>query len=169
MKEAKILFTILVAIVALAWVASNFGLIEMYESYQQSSVAKEDTATIPNQSTLPEPIVSEDYLQMFNGYRVENQLQPLVIDANLNELAWKRCLEISQDFSHEGIQSYNLGENIAKLAYSSDSNYQLLELWASSPKHSDNMLRARYIKTGFARIDKYAVQLFASEWYDNGL
>ena len=107
-------------------------------------------------------ILNQDYSQLFNEFRAKNGESPLTFDTNLNELAKKRAIEISQpgNFSHEGIIKYNLGENIAMLAYPSDSNQTLLERWANSPGHRSNMLSPRYTKTGFARVGKYAVQLF---------
>jgi len=166
----KLLF--LLSIVAIAWVASSLGLTEdkvvsfgdnvadFYESLWQS---ESNTANPPLR--VPQSISGEgDYLQLFNEYREGNGLAPLTIDSNLNEIAMQRCFEISSpgQFSHEGIMKYKLGENIAKLAYSTDTNYELSELWVNSAGHRENMLTARYTKTGFARIGKYAVQLFTA-------
>jgi len=105
----------------------------------------------------------EEYSVLFNNFRAEYGLQPLAFDSSLNELAEMRCVEISQPggFSHEGIIQYNLGENIAMLAYQSDTNSQLIDLWADSPGHRANMLNPMYSVTGFARVGKYAVQLFS--------
>jgi glucan phosphoethanolaminetransferase (alkaline phosphatase superfamily) len=104
----------------------------------------------------------KDYVVLFNEFRSENGRQPLVFDSTLNELATKRALEISQpgNFSHKGIERYNLGENIAMMAYSSDTASDLIELWASSPGHRSNMLSYSYHRTGFAKNGKYAVQIF---------
>jgi glucan phosphoethanolaminetransferase (alkaline phosphatase superfamily) len=104
----------------------------------------------------------KDYVVLYNKFRSENGRQPLVFDAALNELAAQRAIEISQpgNFSHEGIEKYNLGENIAMMAYSSDSASDLIELWASSPGHRSNMLMSSYHRTGFAKNGKYAVQIF---------
>jgi len=104
----------------------------------------------------------KDYVVLFNEFRSENGRQPLIFDPGLNELAAERAIEISQpgNFSHEGIKRYNLGENIAMMAYSSDSASDLVELWASSPGHRSNMLSPSYYRTGFAKNGKYAVQIF---------
>ena len=104
----------------------------------------------------------EDYVVLFNEFRSENGRQSLVFDSELNELAAERAIEISQpgNFSHEGIKQYNLGENIAMMAYSSDSASELIELWASSPGHRSNMISSSYHRTGFAKNGKYAVQIF---------
>lgn len=104
----------------------------------------------------------KDYVVLFNEFRSENGRQPLVFDTALNELAAERAIEISQpgNFSHAGIKKYNFGENIAMMAYSSDSASDLIELWASSPGHRSNMLMSSYYRTGFAKNGKYAVQIF---------
>jgi len=104
----------------------------------------------------------KDYVVLFNEFRSENGKQPLIFDATLNKIAADRATEISQpgNFSHEGIKKYNLGENIAMMAYSSDSAGDLIELWASSPGHRSNMLSSSYHRTGFAKNGRYAVQIF---------
>ena len=104
----------------------------------------------------------EDYVVLFNEFRSGNARPPLVFDTALNKLASERAIEISQpgNFSHEGINKYNLGENIAMMAYSSDSASELIELWASSPGHRSNMILSSYHRTGFAKNGKYAVQIF---------
>lgn len=128
-------------------------------------VSSTDTEDVtPTDTAKPQIIkIEDDYLALFNNCRVQNQLHSLVPTNSLNELAKQRCLAISQPngFSHEGIMQYNLGENIAMLSYVADSDNELLELWLSSTKHRANILNPRYTKTGFARMGKYAVQLFA--------
>jgi uncharacterized protein YkwD len=102
----------------------------------------------------------KEYVTLFNEFRAENGSPPLVFDSTLNELAAKRVIEVSQNFSHEGIEKYNLGENIAMMAYSSDTASDLIELWAGSPGHRSNMISSGYYRTGFAKNGKYAVQIF---------
>jgi len=104
----------------------------------------------------------QDYVVLFNKYRSENGRQPLVFDSTLNKLAAQRAIEISQpgNFSHEGIEQYNFGENIAMMAYSSDSASKLIDQWASSPGHRSNMLSSNYHRTGFAKNGRYAVRVF---------
>lgn len=106
--------------------------------------------------------LNQSYAQLFNDFRINNGEHPLSFDPQLNKLAQQRAIEISQpgNFSHQGIERYNLGENIAMMAYSSDSNESLIELWASSPGHRSNMLSSSYHRTGFAREGRYAVQIF---------
>ncbi len=106
--------------------------------------------------------LNQNYAQLFNKFRAENGKLPLTFDPKLNELASQRAIEISQpgNFSHEGIKKYNLGENIAMMAYSTDSNTRLLEQWANSSGHRSNMLSSMYTRTGFARVGSYVVQIF---------
>ena len=95
-----------------------------------------------------------------------HKLNPLEIDQRLQDIAEQRAREIAlpNNFNHNGIKQYNLGENIAKLAYSSDSDWALLQLWIHSPGHQANILNPEYMKTGFARYGKYAVQVFTSRY-----
>jgi len=104
----------------------------------------------------------KDYVVLFNEFRSANGRQPLVFNTALNELAAERAIEISQpgSFSHEGIEKYNLGENIAMMAYPSAPASDLIKLWASSSGHRSNMLSSSYHRTGFAKNGKYAVQIF---------
>jgi len=104
----------------------------------------------------------KDYVNLFNQFRSENSSSSLVFDTALNKLAVERAFEISQpsNFNHEGIKKFNYGENIAMMAYSSDSAIDLVKQWASSPGHRSNMLSSTYHKTGFAKNGRYAVQIF---------
>ncbi len=106
--------------------------------------------------------LNKNYAQLFNDFRIQNGKPPLTFDSRLNDLARQRAIEISQpgNFNHEGIEKYNLGENIAMMAYSTDSNTELLQQWANSPGHRSNMLSSMYTRTGFARVGRYAVQIF---------
>lgn len=105
---------------------------------------------------------TEEYCLLFNEYREKRRIKTLIFDSKLNELAKQRCIEIAipGNFNHEGIKPYNLGENIAMMSHSFDTNSQLIELWADSPEHNRNMLNTMYRMSGFARVGKYAVQLF---------
>jgi hypothetical protein len=134
---------------------------------EERRVAEENRRAAEKAEMDAAGVVSEydfykEYAVLFNEFRSENGRQPLVFDAALNQLAAQRAIEISQPggFSHEGIEKYNLGENIAMMAYSSDSPSDLIELWASSPGHRSNMLSSSYHRTGFAKNGKYAVQIF---------
>jgi len=130
---------------------------------EPASVPIPEPTPVPMPKSPPAPVLApQSYAQLFNEFRVDNDLLPLRFDLSLNGLAEQRAVEISQpgNFNHEGIRSYNLGENIAMMAYSTDSNAKLLELWASSPGHRSNMLGSQYTRTGFARVGRYAVQLF---------
>ena len=103
----------------------------------------------------------KEYVELFKEYRIDNgQISPIVFDDSLNQLAAKRAIEISTDFSHDGIRTYNLGENIAMMVDSMGSPESLIRLWDKSLGHKQNMLRD-YSRTGFAKDGKYAVQIFA--------
>ena len=102
-----------------------------------------------------------EYAASFNEFRNRNGLPQLEFRSELNDIAATRAEEIATDFSHDGIKQYNLGENIAMLAYSSDGPQQLLQLWADSPRHRANMLSGSYSFTGFAKNGRFAVQLFS--------
>lgn len=131
--------------------------IEEQKATEQQKLAEQKTKEAQIQAEL-----HQSYAQLFNDFRIQNDKPPLTFDARLNELANQRAIEISQpgNFNHEGIKKYNLGENIAMMAYSTDSNTKLLEQWANSPGHRSNMLSLTYSRTGFARIGRYAVQIF---------
>lgn len=109
----------------------------------------------------PEEFKSE-YISNFNQYRQSNGLHELQFTSRLNDIAVIRAKEISQpgNFNHNGITEYNLGENIAQMAYSTDSPKTLLSLWDGSPRHKANMLNSGYRTSGFAVNGKYAVQVF---------
>lgn len=131
--------------------------IEQQKIEEQKRLAEQKAKEIQIQTEL-----NQSYAQLFNEFRTQNGKRPLAFDPKLNELAKQRVIEISQpgNFSHEGIKKYNLGENIAMMAYSTDSNASLTELWATSPGHRSNMLSSTYSRTGFARAGRYAVQIF---------
>ncbi|KKM62147.1 hypothetical protein LCGC14_1524620 [marine sediment metagenome] len=169
-KEIKSLLTkfiLLVSVVAIAWIASSLGLTEDKLVAFGKNIKEglnDDNLVAFSRNFTDFGDSSESYIRIFNEYRVENRLHPLMTDNSLNALASERCIEISQqgNFSHEGLKKYPLlGENIMMLATSFDSNYKLLEVWANSPEHNANMLNVKYTKTGFARNGKYAVQLFS--------
>jgi len=137
--------------------------IEEQKRIEQQTIAEQHRiAEQKAEEAKLEAILNQNYAQIFNKFRTDNGRQPLIFNTNLNEIAKQRVVEIAQpgNFSHDGIKKYNLGENIAMMAYSTDSNESLLELWATSPGHRSNMLDLTYYQTGFAREGKYAVQVF---------
>ena len=102
----------------------------------------------------------KEYVILFNEFRAENGRQSLTFDPALNKLAARRAIEISKNFSHEGIVGHNYGENIAKMAYWNSPASDLIALWRRSPGHKSNMLSSGYTRTGFAKNGVYAVQIF---------
>jgi len=131
--------------------------IEVQKAEEQKKAAEQKAREAQIQTEL-----NQNYAQLFNDFRTQNGRLPLTFDPRLNELARQRATEISQpgNFNHEGIKKYNLGENIAMMAYSTDSNSRLLEQWANSSGHRSNMLSSTYSRTGFARVGRYTVQVF---------
>jgi len=131
--------------------------LEEQRTAEQKRVVEQEARETQLQAEL-----NQSYAQLFNDFRIQNGKPPLTFDSRLNELARQRAVEISQpgNFNHDGIKKYNLGENIAMMAYSTDSNTKLLQQWANSPGHRSNMLSSMYTRTGFARFGKYAVQIF---------
>lgn len=115
----------------------------------------------PNEDIVPKekiPPIIASYETIFNNYRVQHGLEPLIFTSELNSLAQKRAVEIQTNFSHEGIVKHNLGENIV-MGISSDQ--EALDIWDKSSGHKANMLDHQYTKTGYFRKGGYAVQLFS--------
>jgi uncharacterized protein YkwD len=140
-------------------------------SLKQSKAAPSAINQTPNLSKIPAtrlsptiatPTVSQTYETIFNNFRRQNGLQPLIFDPLLNSIAASRAVEISKDFSHAGINKYgNLGENIAMSTGGYLSDEEALRLWEDSPGHRANMLDPNYTRTGYANIKGYASQVFA--------
>jgi uncharacterized protein YkwD len=120
---------------------------------QDKISSKEDVVPIEK---IPPSIVS--YEAIFNNYRVQHGLEPLIFTSELRSLAQKRVIEIQTNFSHEGIVKYNLGENIVMGV---SSGQEALDIWDRSSGHKANMLNPQYTKTGYWRNGGYAVQLFS--------
>lgn len=98
----------------------------------------------------------KEYVALFNEFRQDNGVPPLIFVPDMNKLADQRCSEIRNNFSHEGVPP-GCGENIAEGYFSPQS---LLNGWANSPGHRMNILSSRYTITGFATDGDYSVQLF---------
>jgi uncharacterized protein YkwD len=142
-----------------------------FQSLQQSTSVPSAINQTPKLTTIPAtrlspttatPTVSQTYETLFNNFRRQNGLQPLIFDPSLNSIAATRAVEISKDFSHAGIDKYgNLGENIAMSTGGYLSDQEALRLWENSPGHRANMLDPSYTRTGYANIRGYASQVFA--------
>jgi len=102
----------------------------------------------------------EYYENIFNQYRQENGLTPLVFTDDLNHIATLRLEELKVRFSHDSRYNKYLGENIVE---GIGNNQGALSCWQDSPRHNANMLNAGYKNTGYAIGGGYAVQVF-SKW-----
>lgn len=99
-----------------------------------------------------------------NAARVESGVTALEIDPELVAIARRRAVEISMNFSHDGLADdcQGCGENIGMGGGRSvDSHFTG---WWNSPSHHNNLLFAGYTRTGVARYVvngvSYAVQIF---------
>lgn len=151
----------------------NIGFTYIIEN-NVSAVSEGDTETI------------QDYIQqvweLVNAERVKQNLLPLTLNDNLNEVSEVRANEIAEVFSHMrpdgtmcdtilaeyGLSTYDYGENIA---YTTSGYYDLasvvVEGWMNSEGHRENILNEYYtnIGVGIVYIDGlyYWVQTFSSD------
>jgi hypothetical protein len=108
----------------------------------------------------------EDYENIFNQYRQENGLAPLVFTDDLNRIAALRLEELKVRFSHDSQYNKYLGENIVT---GIANNQGALSCWQDSPLHNANILDADYKNTGYAIGGGYAVQVFSKWTTINGI
>lgn len=139
-------FLLLLVTTLIGGTASAFAGVEPLATYKDTLI-----------EWVKEVTKDSDYAEIFNEYRVSQGLSPLTFNEELSAIAQIRVKEIQSDFSHKGIEKYNLGENIAK---GIGSNSQALTVWKNSPLHNANMLRSSYSFTGYCREGGYAVQVF---------
>ncbi len=99
----------------------------------------------------------------------------LILNHTLNKAAHKHSQDMSKhqflehtssngDTLVERMQDVNylwsaVGENIA---HNQNSIGQVIEDWLSSPGHCSNMMSADYTQTGFANVNKYWTQVYAT-------
>lgn len=128
----------------------------------------------------------QDYIQqvweLVNAERVKQNLSPLVLNDDLNEVSEIRANEITEEFSHlrpdgtlcdtvlaeYGLSTYHYGENIAYTTSGySDIVSVVVEGWLNSEGHRENILNESYtnIGVGIAYMDGlyYWVQTFTSD------
>lgn len=128
----------------------------------------------------------QDYIQqvweLVNAERVKQNLSPLVLNDDLNEVSEIRANEITEEFSHlrpdgtlcdtvlaeYGLSTYHYGENIAYTTSGySDIVSVVVEGWLNSEGHRENILNESYtnIGVGIAYMDGlyYWVQTFSSD------
>jgi uncharacterized protein YkwD len=133
-------------------------------------------ANVPNQTTqtaqVTQPVkqcIATECFEYINNYRVENGLQPLVIDQTLVTLAKEHCeymLSI-KDINHDNAEDrfnrspyLSYGENVAS-GYSNGK--ALAQGWIDSPEHRENILNGDFTHTGLVVINKYACQIFGGD------
>jgi uncharacterized protein YkwD len=145
---------------ALSYIGSIFNGSDS-SAVEESSLTTntpDNTVVTETQPTTPAP--SESYETLFNSYRQQHGLSPLIFTEDLMRVAELRVQEIKVNFSHEGITKYHLAENIVMGVW---SDQEALDCWDESPGHRANMLNASYKYTGYAFDAGYAVQVF-TEW-----
>ncbi len=106
-------------------------------------------------------------VELTNAERAQAGLPPLAVDENLMEIARKRAVEITMDFSHSGLGALcpDCGENINRAA-PSDAVRLLFAGWMGSAGHRANILREDITRIGVGVYIRpgdlaYASQVFA--------
>lgn len=145
------------------------------DNSEQSQLYKKNNESTGNSSTsnivagnLLDSSIDE-YAKKFNEYRQSKGLPPLQFTNDLNRIAELRLKELYTNYSHNSAGMYNkhLAENIV-MSTGFLGNSNALSLWQKSPGHNANMLNSKYIYTGYAIGNGYAVQLFTEYTTING-
>lgn len=86
-------------------------------------------------------------VELTNAERAKAGLPPLTVDEHLMEIARKRAVEITTDFSHAGLDDdcSNCGENII---YGTPSAEAVVTWWMNSAGHRANILREGITRIG---------------------
>ncbi len=119
-------------------------------------------------NTVSEKMTTVDDLNTAqNNYRKEHGLSTLNINSKICEIAAKRAVEVTKNFSHSGFESAVEGSGLGKTSYGENiasgplSGVHFVEWsWDKSPGHKANMLGDWTDGCGGVN-DKYAVFLFA--------
>lgn len=118
-------------------------------------------------------------MKEINNLRVENGLEPLVMDKTLNSVAEVRSEECSQKWSHtrpNGSQGLDAipgnvwkGENLSMMEGSADeyTTAEMFRMLCESPTHLDNMLFNEFTRVGISSYEAadgcvYVAYMFAS-------
>jgi uncharacterized protein YkwD len=122
-----------------------------------------------NPSTENQARIRASVLCLINRVRAEHGLQPLTINAKLEEAAEGHCSELVADdyFAHvspsgetpvdrikatgyipNSTVGYVIGENLAWGTYTLSTPQAIVEAWVASPGHLANILESRYTETG---------------------
>ena len=152
---------LLLVVVSVATLATHWGLTE---DKVASFIDKVKSIATDTEENITE---TNDYMTLFNRYRQDNGLSPLVFTDDLNKNAKLRVEELKIYFSHNSQGGYNkcLAENIIKGVHSDQG---ALSVWNNSSGHRTNMLDGSYKYTGYAIGGGYAIQLFTPYQTING-
>ncbi len=126
------------------------------------------TASLPGCTVLDLSVDAEEhaFLDIINGYRAENGLQPLTLSANLNRAATWMATDMATNNRFGHIDSVDRGpfERTVDCGYPVPAGENLaagsrrhqagaaFELFRNSPGHNSNMLEPRYRQIGIARV-----------------
>ena len=94
---------------------------------------------------------ADDFIKLLNEYRVSQGKGPLQKSSKLTDVACKRAVEITKNFSHDGIKKYgNYGENIFMGSGSNQYNSAsyVLGKFKKSSGHDTNQLYDKYKTVG---------------------
>ncbi len=111
-------------------------------------------------------IAEEELLDMTNKLRMQNNQEPLALDAQLSDAARRKAADMFQKdywahFAPDGATPWGFikatgyeysyaGENLAKGFTSSGD---VVSAWMNSPSHKENMLSSKYKDVGFAIVE----------------
>lgn len=94
---------------------------------------------------------ADDFIKLLNEYRAAQGKGPLQKSSKLTDVACKRAVEITKNFSHDGIKKYgNYGENIFMGSGSNQYNSAsyVLGRFKKSSGHDTNQLYDKYKTVG---------------------
>lgn len=138
MKTLKIIFACIGGIALLT--LATFIVTRLYSNRNKIFVKSNSEISI---SPIPYIFSQSKLWQLINDYQIKNGWQPYIESSNLCNLADKRLIETSTDWSHNGFyihakdfDNLNLGENLAK-GYGTER--LTLESWINSPTHKKNL------------------------------
>lgn len=109
-----------------------------------------------------------DVVTVINVERAKADVQPLVEDEKLNQIARTRAKEIAHSFSHTRPDGTTfkvlihddlnwIGENLAEGIPGAD----FIKAWMNSPMHRQNILNRKYHKVGTASYGREFVAIFS--------
>lgn len=114
-------------------------------------------------SNISKSAIVEELTRLINDYRTENGLNPLdmsdpllqkVADLRAEEATYVMDKEHSRPMAGKAVNSFNIGENLAKIAFAQTKSSQeiaqmMFEAWKKSEGHNANMLHKDYKQGAF--------------------